>query len=74
MNQKDVVNVEQKENKLEDQETAISRNFKKNNEDPFLGIFFSCWIGKSRNCQNQTNLLIDKLEPKVGLLLNEKER
>lgn len=42
MNQKDVVNVEQKENKLEDQETAISRNFKKNNEDPFLGIFFSC--------------------------------
>jgi len=29
MNQKDVVNVEQKENKLEDQETAISRKFKK---------------------------------------------
>lgn len=27
MNQKDVVNVEQKENKLEDQETATSRNF-----------------------------------------------
>lgn len=29
MNQKDVVNVEQKENKLEDQETAISRKLKK---------------------------------------------
>ena len=31
MNQKDVVNVEQKENKLEDQETATSRTFEKNN-------------------------------------------
>lgn len=58
MNQKDVVNVEQKENKLEDQETAISRNYKKNNEDPFLGIFFSCRTGKRRNCQNQIDRLI----------------
>jgi hypothetical protein len=35
MNQNDVVNVEQKENKREDQEIAISRNYEKNNKDPF---------------------------------------
>jgi hypothetical protein len=40
MNQKDVVNAEQKENKVEDQETAISRNTAKK-QDPFLrGLFF----------------------------------
>jgi hypothetical protein len=34
------VNVEQKENKVEDQETAISRNTAKK-QDPFLrGLFF----------------------------------
>ncbi len=40
MNQKDVVNVEQKENKLEDQETATSRNFKKTIKIPFRDLFF----------------------------------